>query len=251
MGSQISLYIFELFSDRLVYIVLFTLVIFFIQILVNNKFLGFGVSILFFLFSFILIDNIGVEHRLLQFARNGLGMYSDMNQHGHYLPTFNWFNIYWFGLATALFIVSVVFTVRGTDTMIKTRLKKTKVRLTRPLMILGILTVFTFVFSGCFIYYNTNIVNDYNKSKKVEKFQANYEKELKQFQYMPQPKVVDVNLTVDIFPKTRDFTAEGYFYLKNKTDKPMKDIHIQHRIDHQLIVEYLKFDSESVISVHP
>ncbi len=244
---DIHLYIFDMFGDRLMYIVLFTLAMFFIQILVNNKFLGFGVSILFFIFAFMVIDNIGLEHRLFQFTRNGLGMYSDMNQHGHYLPSFNWFNIYWFGFAASLFVLSVIFSVRGTDSIMKTRLKVSKHRLTRPLMIFGILTISTFALSGGYIFYNTNILNEYRNSNQEEEFSVGYENDLKQYQYLPQPKIVDVNMNVDIFPKTRDFIAEGYFYLKNKTNNPLADIHIQQKADKQLIVDYLKFDREAVI----
>ena len=244
---NIHLYIFELFVDRLMYVVLFTLAIFFIQILVNNKYLGFGVSIIFFVFAFMVIDNIGLEHRLFQFSRNGLGIYSDMNQYGHYLQSFNWFNVYWFGFASSLFLLAVIFSVRGTDSLMKTRLKMSKYRLTRSLMIFGILTILTFVLSGCYIFYNTNVINEYINSNQEEDLSFNYEKDLKQYQYLPQPKIVDVNLNVDIFPKTRDFSAEGYFYLKNKTKNPIADIHIQQKPDKQLVVEYLKFDRKSII----
>ena len=72
--------------------------------------------------------------------------------------------------------------------------------------------------SGCYVFYNTNVLNDYKNSKDVEKQQANYEKTLKKFELYLQPRIVDVYVEVDLFPETRDFIAEGYFILKNKTE---------------------------------
>jgi len=240
-------YLFNLFIDRMLYIILFTGAVFFIQTIVNNKFLGYGISMIFFIFSVLVINNIGIEHRLLQFSSDGLGLYSDMNRYGHYINNFNWFNLYWFAFASVLFISAVVFSVRGTDTVMKTRIKLSKVRFTKPLMILSFVTAITFILSGCYIFYNTNVMNDYRNSKDKERLSADYEKQLIKYEYIPQPKIVETKLRVDIFPERRDFTAEGHYWMKNKTRKPIKNIHIQQRIDHQLIQGYVKFSRPVVL----
>ncbi|MCD4676360.1 MAG: hypothetical protein K8S18_10250, partial [Desulfobacula sp.] len=104
-----------------------------------------------------------------------------------------------------------------------------------------------FLLSGCYIYYNTNVKNEYLNSKKQEKIQANYEKQLKQYQFLTQPKIIDTKLMIEIYPKERDFTAEGYYILKNKSDQEIKDIHIQENMDFQLTVEKLVFSRKAVI----
>ena len=52
--------------------------------------------------------------------------------------------------------------------------------------------------------------------------QADYEKELKKYQFLTQPKIIDTKLFVEIYPKTRDFTAEGYYIIKNKSKEVIK-----------------------------
>ncbi len=244
---EISQYIFYLFGDTLLFLVLFSLVFFFIQVLVNHKFLGYAISIIFFVLTFLVVDTIGLEHRLLQFTSDGMGSFSDMNKHGHYMSSFAWFNTYWFGFSALLFIISVIFSVSGTNSSFKTRLKVSRLRLTRPIIIVSIISLITFVSSGCYIYYNTNVVNNYETENKGEELQAEYEKTLKKYELIDQTRIIDVNLNVNIYPKSRDFDTEGYFILKNKTKNIIKDIHIQLNDEKEISYEYVKFDRKTII----
>ncbi len=71
------------------------------------------------------------------------------------------------------------------------------------------------------------VLNEYRDSDEQEELQVSYEKTLVQFRDIPQPKIVETNLKVDIFPEKRDFHAEGYYYLKNKTQAAISRIHVQ------------------------
>ena len=68
---------------------------------------------------------------------------------------------------------------------------------------------------GSFIFYNSNILNEYWTNSEGTTFRVSYEKELKQFEYLPQPKIVDVNLKVELYPKSRDYTVNGRYIIKN------------------------------------
>lgn len=241
---EIGVYFSSLYGDTIHGMLLWLLMAFFVQIMVNNKIAGHAVMIVIFI-AMAVISNLGVEHSLFLFNSASMGSYSDMNKYGHFLSPFSWLSTYWTAFTFLLFGLAVLFAVRGTEELFKFRFRIGKYRLTRPIVTFLILSTIVFVSSGAYVYYNTNVVNKYQNSKEVEKQRANYEKTLKKFEYINHPKITEAKLNVDIYPETRDFTAEGYFILKNKTDKPITEIHIQDNSDEQVSNEYIKFDKEA------
>ncbi len=223
---ELDLYFKTLFTDTLLLMALYTFLGFFIQVVVNQKFLGFALMILFYI-SFIVLDELGVEHNMFYFASANLGNYSEMNAFGHFVTPFSWFNIYWIGLSMFFFGVSIMFSVRGTDAILKNRLKVGKMRMGRSLLIFLFGSIAVFLFSGAYIYYNTNVQNKYTNSDDQNALQARYEKDLKKYEFMHQPKITETNVNVDIFPQDRNFTAKGYYILKNKKAEPISEVHIQ------------------------
>ncbi|MFM8742873.1 MAG: aminopeptidase, partial [Cytophagales bacterium] len=209
--------------------------------MVNNKFLGFAVAVAFFiLVSFF--GQIGLEHPLFQFGSGSLGTYSDMNVYGHFVTPFSWFQVYWFAFVVLLFGIAVVFSSRGSEDVISMRWKAGKLRLSKQLVTLIVCAVAVFVSSGFYIYYNTNVINRYTNKDGREGLQVDYEKTLKKYEFIAQPRITDVNLKVDLYPSKRDYTAEGYFILKNKTNEPISDIHIQENALDFIKTEKLEFN---------
>ncbi len=243
---ELGVYFGSLYTETLAFLVLYTILSMFIQVMVNNKFLGFAVAIAFFILVGFL-SQMGLEHPLFQFGSGSLGTYSDMNVYGHFVTPFTWFQVYWFAFVILLFALAVIFSVRGSESVMKMRWKSGKLRLSRALISLIAGAIFIFISTGFYIFYNTNILNKYSNKDAREQLQIDYEKTLKKYEFIPQPRITDINLKVDIFPSTRDFVAEGYFILKNKTDKPIADLHIQENADSELKTEYLKFDRKNGI----
>lgn len=243
---ELGQYFSTLYTSFLSTVLLFTLLSFFVHVMVNHKFLGHAVIIMFFIATGILAS-LGIEHSLLQFGSASLGTYSDMNGYGHYVTGFSWFDTYWFAFSALLFAVAIFFSVRGSETILKTRAKIGRLRLTKPMLTFAISSVLIFSLSGCYIYYNTNVLNEYQNSDDSEKQQADYEKQFKQYQGMTQPKVVDVNVIVDLFPETRDFVAEGYFIIANKSDEIISDVHIQGSGDINAEITKLEFEGGSSV----
>ncbi|MCE2995780.1 MAG: aminopeptidase, partial [Flammeovirgaceae bacterium] len=243
---ELPIYFSTLYTSTLTLLVLYTLLAIFIQVLVNNKFLGFALCILFFVVRGVM-GELGLEHNLWRFASGSLGTFSDMNVYGHYVPPFSWFKVYWFAFAMFLFAIAVIFSVRGSEAVMKMRWKSGKLRLGRSFLIFTFSTLAVFLFSGFYIYYNTSIVNKFVKSDDQEDLQEEYEQKLNKYEFIPQPKIVETKLKVDIYPYSRDFVAEGYYWLKNKSNGPINDIHIQHSIDNQLIIDYVKFNQDAKV----
>lgn len=223
---ELSIYFTYMFSNVYTNMALFSLMAFFLQIMVNQKFLGFAAMVIFFI-ALQVVGNLGVEHNLFIFGSGGLSSFSEMNKFGHYFTPFSWFNIYWFAFIMVLFVVAVMFSVRGSEAIMKTRLKIGLLRLTKPLVTFGIFALILFTSSGFYIYYNTNVINEYSNSDERNKQRADYEKTLKKYEDVVQPRIIDTKIAVDIFPFDRDFNAKGHYILKNKTDQTIPEIHIQ------------------------
>ncbi|MFK7937127.1 MAG: M1 family aminopeptidase, partial [Saprospiraceae bacterium] len=232
-----GLYVSKLFGELLLGMTTFVFLAFFIQTLVNHKFLGHALFVLFFIGTLVL-SQLGFEHAMFQYGNADLGTYSEMNSFGHYIPTFSWFSIYWLGLAMLLYAAVLYFTVRGIDTKFMTRWKIGQLRLSRPLVTFGLASLLVFIASGCFVYYNTNVVNKYTNSDQREKQQADFEKTLKKYEFIPQLKIIDTYVEVDIRPEERDFTARGKYILKNKTNQPIQDIHVMLSPDEELTTSF-------------
>lgn len=246
---ELPVYLSTLFTETLSFLLLYTFLSIFIQVMVNNKFIGYAVCVAFFILTGVL-GELGLEHGLFQFGSADIGTYSDMNVYGHFLTPFTWFETYWFAFSVILFVVAVIFSVRGSESVMNIRWKAGKLRLNRSMVTLLLGAAVLFVSTGFFIYYNTNIINKFETSERVKEQQAAYEKKYKKYETLAQPRIVETNLKVDLYPYDRDFTAEGYYYLKNKATQPIRDLHIQQSNDHQLTVEYVKFDRDAKVKEH-
>ncbi|MEZ4829061.1 MAG: M1 family aminopeptidase [Bacteroidia bacterium] len=238
---ELPVYLSDLYTDKFIFILLFSLLGFFIQVVANQKYLGHSLIILFFMFVFFLFPEMGLEHIMFRFGAMDLGTYSDMNNYGHYVSPFSWLSVYWIGFALLLFALSVLFAIRGTDAVLKTRLKLARFRFSRPVIVFTIVALFTFSASGCYIYYNTNVLNEYKNSDDMKKLRAGYEKTLKKYQDIPQPRIVETKLNVDIFPYQRNFDVKGFYILKNKNETPVSHIHIQHTHERGMKIKTLTF----------
>jgi ABC-2 type transport system permease protein len=123
-----------------------------------------------------------------------------------------------------LAIVVNLLWVRGMETGWRNRLRLAHERLSTVsvagLAVCGLL----FVTTGAYIYYNTHILNSYLSTFKIQEERAQYELKYKQYQNMPQPRITDVQVNVDLYPDRRLAIFRGKGWLENKTDAPIDRI---------------------------
>jgi hypothetical protein len=101
--------------------------------------------------------------------------------------------------------------------------------------------------SGCYIYYNTNVLNTYQNSDAQLEQQAEYERTLKKYKYASQPRVVDAYVEVDLFPENRDFHAKGTYLIQNKTDEIIREVYVQGSGDTNARITALEFEGGSEV----
>lgn len=241
---QLEVYIKALFGSSLISLIITMFLGFFVHAIVNNKFLGHGIMIVIFL-SEAVLGYWGIEHKLLLFNSASLGSYSEMNGFGHFVPAFTWENIYWATLGAILFGIGSLLAVRGSEEILRLRLKVGKLQLNKSMLTFFLFSVMTFGASGSYIYYNTNLLNKYISTNQQEKESANYEKTLKKYEKIIQPKITDVKLMIDLSPEGRDFIADGHYWLKNKSNQPIKELYVMAGIYEHLKVDYLKVSLKS------
>ncbi|SDR93901.1 M1 family aminopeptidase [Gramella sp. MAR_2010_147] len=247
---ELDLYFNGFFLEILPFLILYTFISFFLHIVTGKKFLGILVTLVFFIIN-IAIGIFGIEHVLVNFGGNALASYSDMNRYGHFLFPFLIVKAYWFFFGILLFLITVILMERGSETSLSQRLKRFNFRIaSKNLITATSVFLILFIATGIFIFYNTNILNQFLTRNEKNDFRAAYETNLRQFEYLPQPKITDAKLKVELYPSERSYNAEGYFILKNKNDKPIQQIHIQNHPDNSLRLSEVKFDRNASLNDH-
>ncbi|TND10625.1 MAG: hypothetical protein FD123_267 [Bacteroidetes bacterium] len=234
---EIGLYLKALFGVNLIDWWLMCVLAILVHVLVNNKYLGHFVLVIYYTFSFFM-PQLGIEHKMFKFASDTGMFYSDMNGYGHFAWPFFIFKVYWSGFAILLAVLSNLLFVRGTESGFGGRWKQARKRFSRPAKLAATCGFVIFAGSGAYIFYNTNVLNDYGASGETEQAMVEYEKKFSKYKNIPQPKIVDVKLDVDIFPEERDVNISGTMWLKNKSKTPIDSVHVQ--LSPDVKIKYLR-----------
>ncbi|MEP5943322.1 MAG: hypothetical protein ABJ356_02115, partial [Balneola sp.] len=224
---EIGQYLFELYGIKLVHVVIWGLLAIFVHTLFKNFYMGFFLLLIVSI-GLNFIDQIGVEQMIFKFNQSPGTAYSDMNGYGSTLSPYYIYKLYWLLLGTALYVLSIIFFRRGVPDSISERFSDARKAFTPILKAVFSVSLIGFFSMGTWIYYVNNVENENLSSKKLEKRLADWEKNYGKFENIAQPRIVDVNVDLDIYPESRDFEARGKYILVNKTDVAIDSIHIDH-----------------------
>jgi ABC-2 type transport system permease protein len=209
----------------LVTMMLYAVLAVFVQMLVPHKFVGLLV-ILLVLVAQRTLPNLGFDHSLYLYATTPPTPISDMNGQGEFARYAAWFRAYWAAFATILALLTYALWRRGESAPLKVRIQRLPRRLKGRLgWAVGAAAVVMAALGG-YIYYNTNILNEYRPYVASERWAADYEKTLSQFEKLPQPRITDVMLKIDLFPDEPRVVTRGSYMIENRTGAPLKEVHI-------------------------
>jgi ABC-2 type transport system permease protein len=228
-----GLYLATLALNAIPFVLLAVLALF-LQVLSNNKFLGYLLTIVWLVLSTIGFGLLHWEQNLYNYGNAPEVPYSDMNGFGHFLKGALWFDFYWASCAVVLLALAALFWVRGTDHAWSDRLREARARLHAPAKVALALGLLAFIGSGSWIYYNTNVLNHYRSSAEQTKQRADYEKKYAKYQDLPQPRITAVKADVDIHPYQRRLDIRGRYTLVNKTAAPIGELHVNYTDDFTL-----------------
>ncbi|WP_332862176.1 M1 family aminopeptidase [Janthinobacterium svalbardensis] len=197
-----------------------------LQVLSNNKFIGYLLVILLMVAQMVL-GMLHLEHNLYAFGGTPAIKYSDMNGYGHFLAGWSWFALYWSLFTVALVMLARAFWVRGLSADWRARTRLARQRLQGRAGAALALVVLCWAGTGGWIFYNTNVLNKYETADIGMDKQARYEKLYKRYKDLPQLKITDVQADVDIYPEQRKVLIKGHYVLQNKTQQPLDTLRIQ------------------------
>lgn len=244
---ELDVYFFGFFLELLPFLALHTFAAIFFQALTGNKFMGMLATIAFAIIN-VAISTFGLEHALLNFGGHALVTYSDMNGYGHFLTAYLWVKIYWVLFGILLLIFASVLMEKGIKTGLRKRWTRGLNQIGESLRIFSLVCFSLFIGIGAYVFYNTNVLNEFWTTREQANFRVEYEKTLKQFEYIPQPKIIDVNLQLDLYPLQRSYQVRGYYVVTNTTQVPIREIHVQKLIASKVELTDVAFDRNVIVN---
>jgi hypothetical protein len=241
---QPGLYAGQLALDAIAF-VLFAVLAVFLQVACNNKFLGYLLIILWFACQ-IGFGLLHLDHHLYNYASAPATPYSDMNGFGHFLAAALWFDLYWACLALALLVLTTLLWMRGTGHSLRERLHEARQRLHAPGAIALSVALLGFATVGGWIYYNTNVLNQYLPGDARLRLQADYENTYAKYRDLPQPRISAVQADVDIDPYARRLHIRGHYTLVNRHAAPISELHVN--LDTAMRLSALEFAAHDTVS---
>ena len=226
---EIFHYLFELYILMLPMYIVWAALSLFVQSFFSNFYIGFFILFIFFIFS-PFISKLGVEQAIYMFNEGPGISYSDMNGYGTGIPKYMFYRLYWLMFSSVLLVLGLGIWRRGVKETVKIRLRRAKENWTPKLYISLTVFALSFISIGGYIYWFNNIENERKTSKEREISQVEWETKYSKYYNIAQPRIIDVNVDVDLFPKTNDLKVSGRYIIKNKSQEIIDSIHINYSV---------------------
>ncbi len=230
---EIGLYLQYLMGFQLLSFLLIAVVGMFIQTLVNNRYLGNFLMVLYFMLN-ILYSMMGWNNHLFLINSSPDVVYSDMNKFGHFTESFLWFKMYWLFFALLLCVVSYLYWIRGTEANFKIRSLIAKSRFSKPVLAFSAVCSLLFFSTGCYIYYNTHVLNKYATEAENEKQSVDLEKTYEKYEHLLSPSATDVKIDINLFPQERNYDASEKVWYVNTYNKPLDTLFLNYSTDEKI-----------------
>ena len=219
-------YVQILFGVQLLEFLLFAVLAFAIVAVVNQRYVGQLIALIAYvllMFSGVL----GIEHNLLVYGRSPAWSHTDMRGFGGTLGPWLWFKLYWAAWALLLAIIARLLWVRGRESGFRTRTHIARLRFNRATAGIAAMTVALIITLGGFVFYNTNVLNEYIPDDEMVQRRADYERQFGKYEGKPQPQRTATNLRLEIHPRKRSATMRGSYRLVNRSAVPIDSIHLE------------------------
>jgi aminopeptidase N len=229
----------------LVSAVLLAILAVFVQVVVANKFMGWAVMLVYVVAA-VALAGAGFEHNLYNYAGTPAVPLSDMNGAGRFWIAQGVFHAYWLAFGLVLAVLAYGLWRRGTEMRLKPRLARLRGRLPgTPGALLAAGAAGWLGFGG-YAFHNTNVLNPYLTVPGREAALAEYEKTLYGYATVPQPRIVDMKLAVDLFPREVRAVTTGEYVLENRTGGPLAAVHVRWAPDARLAMTELSVDGAAI-----
>jgi ABC-type transport system involved in multi-copper enzyme maturation permease subunit len=210
-----------------------------VHVLVNHKYLGHVVALLATIFNKAALYGV---HHLFIYNSGPERTYSEMNGFGSVMEAFVWFKLYWAAWALLFAVAIVLFWVRGPELGMRQRFVIARARFTGRIARVAALAIAAILMLGGFIFYNTNVLNEYLPPQEAGRPQAEYERRYSRYENLPQPVIAGANLRFEIYPGKYALDMRGSYALVNRTGVPIDSVHVETPSGRNYVVRSMTFD---------
>jgi hypothetical protein len=219
-----------LYAERLLFyqsinLFLIAVLAVFVQVLSNNKYFGMLLMVLYII-STMVLDGLGFEHNLYQYAGRPAAPLSDMNASGHFIWSGLWFSLYWGFFAVMLSVMTYLMWNRGMIVGFIQRPQQIRIATSSVSVVILLIGLVGFAATGAYIFNNTNVINRYVTEDSQELHQIDYEEKFRQYEFASKPRIVEVKTEVDIYPAQRRYDMRGTYIIENRTDEPLTEVQV-------------------------
>ena len=81
------------------------------------------------------------------------------------------------------------------------------------------------------VYWNTRILNEYAGTSARERLQVAYEAAYRNSEALPQPRITEIDMEIDLYPDRRAFRSRGRYTLVNRADVPIETVLVMFGMD--------------------
>jgi ABC-2 type transport system permease protein len=222
---QLGLYAYDLFVRDFSFLAFLSVLAFFIHAISPNKYIGYFAYIAFFVANLAIWRPLNIATNLVQFGGTPNVVHSDMFGDAPYRASWNWYTIYWLLFCGLLGIMTVMFWPRGKQDGWRARSRNAGLRYQSGWISASVILLILFGATGGWIWYNTAAINRTIGPKTLQRRQADYEKNYKQYEKQQQPRVRSVKYAIDVYPESRNMTMRAEQVIQNPFAQPLTEIH--------------------------
>jgi hypothetical protein len=218
---ELGLYLQSAFIYNGIYYCMLCILAVVIQAISPNKWPGM-LLVLGVYIALLSLEPMGFDHVLYRFAIPD-ATYSDMNGYGHGAKPVYALIAYWGAFCVLLLIAGHLLYPRGYYSAAHERLRDARTRIGAGVRGAAGLAAIAFIGVGGWIFYNTNILNEYLTPNERLQRKADYERAYGRYDNAPAPSYDSINMAVDIFPAERRMESRGSATLGNHKKAPINE----------------------------
>ena len=212
MHLELGLYLFHLYSIQWLGLLIWSFAALFVHALFRNTYVG-----VFFLvglwFSASAFPEIGITSRIALFNFYEPLPYSDFFQYGLGLKGFFLGKLYWLAVSMIFVVLTLLLVIRGVGLSFSKRVKAAKKRFSPMLKVTGLAAIVCTMLSGFAIVKNESPKDTLSEKERNQAFNSFEQAFSKYAAIQAQPKIVDMDLNIALYPKESRFQIEGVYTL--------------------------------------
>ena len=244
---ELGLYLQSAFIYNGIYYCMLCILAVVIQAISPNKWLGMLLTLGIYI-ALLSLEPMGFDHVLYNFSIPD-AVYSDMNGFGHFTKPVLSLIAYWGAFCVLLLVAAYLLYPRGNYSSLRERLRDAWTRFGAGARPTACLAAIAFIGIGGWIFYNTNLLNEYLTPNNRLQRKADYERAYGRYDNASTPSYDSINIAIDIFPAERRMESRGSAILGNHKKAPIIEFVVS--LDPALHVNQLAVENATLAQSDP